>query len=147
MYKLNDVLSAFQDFSNKGKFLYHQSSTLSEVCNIPAINDYSGIYLFYDNATDELLYIGISGREASEGEIQHRKDGLRGRVLKGKQFGDFRRNTLSAKMKEENIKTLRIEWFVTYGHSEKQIPRKWEILLLNLYQKEFNRLPRWNKEI
>jgi hypothetical protein len=50
-------------------------------------------------------------------------------------------------MKEENIKTLRIEWFVTYGHSEKQIPRKWEIVLLNLYQKEFSRLPRWNKEI
>lgn len=147
MYKLNDVLSAFQDLSIKGKFLYHQNSTFSEVCNIPAINDYSGIYLFYDNATDELLYIGISGRETSEGEIQHRKDGLRGRIVKGHQFGYLRSKTLPLKMKEENIKTLRIEWFVTYGHSEKQIPRKWEIVLLNLYQKEFNRLPRWNKEI
>lgn len=147
MYNINEVLSALQEFSKKGKFFYQQHSSLSEACNIPAINDYSGIYIFYDNDTNELLYIGISGREINDGEVKHRKDGLRGRIIKGKQFGGFRKDTLPMKMREENIKTLRIEWFVTYGHGEKQIPRKWEIILLNLFLIENNRLPRWNKEI
>lgn len=147
MYKFDEVISALQDFAKKGKFLFHQNSSLSAVCNIPEINDYSGIYLFYDNNSNELLYIGISGREINNGEIQHRKDGLRGRLVKGKQFGDFRRKTLSEQMKKENISTLRIEWFVTYGFKEKVIPRKIEILLLNLFLSENNHLPRWNKEI
>ena len=147
MYRHNEIILVFQNFSKKGKFLVNEHSSLSEACNIPAINGYSGIYIFYDNDTNELLYIGISGREINDGEVKHRKDGLRGRIIKGKQFGGFRKDTLPMKMREENIKTLRVEWFVTYGHGEKQIPRKWEIILLNLFLIENNSLPRWNKEI
>ena len=147
MYNLDEVISALQQFSKKGKFLFHQNSILSEVCNVPPINNYSGIYLFYNNSNNELLYIGISGRETSEGEIKHRKDGLRGRLVNGKQFGDFRRKTLPEQMKKENIMTIRIEWFVTYGFQEKEIPRKIEIVLLHLFMSENGRLPGWNKEI
>lgn len=147
MYKFHEVISSLQEFSIKGKFLFHQKSSLSAVSNIPEINNYSGIYLFYDNNSNELLYIGISGRETSTGEIQHRKDELRGRLVNGKQFGDFRRKTLPKQMEKENIRSLRIEWFVTYGYREKEIPRKIEIVLLHLFLSENGRLPRWNKEI
>lgn len=64
-----------------------------------------------------------------------------------KEFGDFRRKTLSEQMKKEYISTLRIEWFVTYGFKENVISRKIEILLLNLFLSENGRLLKWNNEI
>jgi hypothetical protein len=74
MSELNELLT-LQNFPQKGKFKLNQYDSLRDACNIPEINDCSGIYLFYDDDTNELLYIGISGREISEGEIRHRKDG------------------------------------------------------------------------
>ncbi|MDD2287702.1 MAG: hypothetical protein PHY55_02590 [Bacteroidales bacterium] len=147
MSEFNKLISTLQNFPRKGKFKLNQHSSLTDVCNISRINDCSGVYLFYDDDTNELLYIGISGRETSDGEIRHRKDGLWGRLVKGKQFGDFRRKTLVEQMKKEGILILRVEWFITYCHDVKEIPRQWEYELLRLFLIENNRLPKWNNEL
>lgn len=147
MKEFENLIQLLQSFKKKGEFNFQENDTLKEVCNIPNESNYSGIYLFFDLKNNELIYIGISGREAKDGSIIHRKDGLRGRFLKGKQFGDFRTKTLSIQMRKENIPSLKIRWFVTYGFSEKVIPRHLEKELLQCHLNEKGKLPRWNKII
>lgn len=120
---------------------------MSEVCSIPKINELAGLYLFYDGDTNELLYVGISVRTNKEGKIVFRKDGLRGRFLKGKQFGDFRRNSLPKQMQLEEIKSLKIHWYGTYHSQCFDHPRALEIAILKAFLEQNNCLPRWNKEI
>ena len=86
-----------EKYKEKGVFEYLQNDNLSSCCNAPKEN--SGIYLIYSDTVSlaNLIYIGISGREGSNGEIIHRKDGLSGRIVKGKQFGELRRNSWSKK--------------------------------------------------
>jgi len=147
MKKFESLIQSLHNFKKKGEFTFQENDSLREVCNIPNENNYSGIYLFFNSKNNELIYIGISGREAKDGSIIHRKDGLRGRFLKGKQFGDFRPKTLSIQMQKENIQSLRIEWFVTCGFLETVIPRHLEKELLERHLFEKRRLPSWNKII
>lgn len=81
---IKDLIQDLEKYQLKGSFVFKQNSKLSEVCTIPILNDLAGLYLFYDEDTNELLYVGISGRTNKEGTIVFRKDGLRGRFLKGK---------------------------------------------------------------
>lgn len=132
---LTQLIENLENYQLKGSFVFNQTSILSEVCNIPKINDLAGLYLFYDGNSNELIYVGISGRTNKEGNIVFRKDGLRGRFLKGKQFGDFRRNS------------LKIKWYGTYHSECFDHPRTLEISILKAFLEKNNRLPRWNKEI
>lgn len=141
------LLKNLENYLLKGSFVFNQTSILSEVCNIPKINDLAGLYLFYDGDSNELLYVGISGRTSKEGNIVFRKDGLRGRFLKGKQFGDFRRNSLPKQMVLESINSLKIKWYGTYHSECFDHPRVLEISILKAFLVKNNRLPRWNKEI
>lgn len=143
----NQLLKNLENYQLKGSFVFNQTSILSEVCNIPKINDLAGLYLFYDGDSNELLYVGISGRTNKEGKIVFRKDGLRGRFLKGKQFGDFRRNSLPKQMRLEGINSLKINWYGTYHTECFDLPRVLEINLLNAFLRENNKLPKWNKII
>lgn len=77
----------------------------------------------------------------------HRKDGLRGRFLTGKQFGALRKHTWPAQMKLENIEALDIHWYVTHGAFNNDFPGELEMKLLHQYKDINNELPRWNKRI
>src|SRR5690606_23813547 len=79
---VNQLIQELEKYQLKGSFIFKQTSRLSEVCNIPTQSDLAGLYLFYDNDTNELLYVGISGRTNKDGILIFRKDGLRGRFLK-----------------------------------------------------------------
>ncbi len=141
--------SIFKDlemFKEKGSFEFRQTDRLSQVCNAP--KDSSGIYLvFADKVSDDsLIYIGISGREGERGEIIHRKDGLGGRIINGKQFEEARRKSWPRKMIEDNIQTLYVKWYVTYGKFDQIIPRPIENAYLELILKNTGSLPIWNKK-
>lgn len=146
MKYLVELLSGLQKYEAKGKFNFHGDDVLSLVCNIPVRRDYSGLYLFYSN-NKELIYVGISGREGLNGSIIHRKDGLRGRFLTGKQFGDRRSRSIPIQMKLDNISSLEIHWFVTYGENSKDIPRHIERTIIETFKFENNgERPKWNRK-
>jgi len=147
MGTVNELISNLNKYRIKGQFLFSTDDRLSQACNISVRKDYSGLYLFYEVDNGELIYIGISGRSNAAGEIVHRKDGLRGRFLTGKQFGERRSISLPSQMIAEGISALNIHWFVTYGEDSKDIPRPIEISLLETFRKEYGRLPKWNKKI
>lgn len=146
MKKIIELLSDLEKYEKKGKFHIGVNDVLILVCNIPKRNDYSGLYVFYSQ-DKELVYVGISGREGSDGNIIHRQDGLRGRFLTGKQFGDRRSKTLPIQMKLDGISSLEIHWFVTFGEGEKDIPRPIERTIIETFKMENDgNRPRWNKK-
>ncbi len=146
MNKLSKTIETLEKYPIKGVFRLNSNDLLSKVCNIPSRNDYSGIYLFYDDK-DNLIYVGISGRNGAYGNIIHRKDGLRGRFLKGKQFGDLRSKTLPIQIKKEGFDFIQVKWFVTYGESYTDIPRQIEETIIQVYKSENNNdRPKWNKK-
>lgn len=136
-----------EKYKEQGYFEYSVSDNLSSVCNAPRHS--SGIYLIFSDELklDNLIYVGISGREGSTGEIIHRKDGLGGRIVKGKQFGEPRRNSWSKKMIEDGFEKIIVQWYVTYGEFNQDIPRVLENKLLTLMLHYKGRLPIWNKKI
>ena len=134
-------------YKQNGHFFFKPQSNLSNVCNAP--NKGSGIYVIYalEKGSVNLIYIGISGRKDADGNIIHRKDGLRGRFLTGKQFGNRRQVSWPIQMQLEKIDALDIYWYVTHGEFNTDFPRDIEITLLRKYERIFGELPRWNKKI
>lgn len=134
-------------FREKGLFEFTQGDTLSQVCNAP--NHSSGIYLISaeEISLNNLIYIGISGRQGSGGEIIHRQNGIGGRITKGKQFGQARRNSWPAKMKEEGIEKLHVQWYITHGKYDQKMPREIERKLLVILQAYRGSFPIWNKQL
>ena len=132
-------------YKEKGVFEYAQNDNLSSCCNAP--RDSSGIYLIFaeEPSLINLIYVGVSGREGLNGNIIHRKDGIGGRIVKGKQFGSARRNSLSLKMREDGIKKIVVMWYVTYGKLNQDFPRPIENKILNIMLQYNCQLPLWNK--
>ena len=141
------MLDVLDSYKEKGSFNFSINDRLSQVCTAPKHS--SGIYVIYADVikAENLIYIGISGRQDSNGEIIHRKDGIGGRIVKGKQFGDGRRRSWPKKMQEDNIKVLRVKWFITYGEYNKQFPRPIEYKMLEKILSENGCLPLWNKKV
>jgi hypothetical protein len=145
MKTTSKLLSDLEKYESKGFFYFRESDVLSSVCNIPVRKDYSGLYVFYTQDR-ELIYVGISGREDRGGSIIHRKDGLRGRFLTGKQFGNRRSKTFPVQMKLDRITSLEIHWFVTYGDDSKDISRHIEKTIIEAFKIENEgKRPKWNK--
>ncbi len=134
-------------YKEQGHFFFRPNDRLALVCNAP--KNCSGIYLCYalKNGKIDLVYIGISGRKGANGNIIHRKDGLRGRFLTGKTDGILRKIYWPQKMIEENIGVLDIYWYVTHGNHNQDFPRELEMELLNKYKMLYGKLPRWNRMI
>ena len=128
-------------------FIFRPSDSLSYVCNAPSFA--SGFYVIYAflNGRHNLVYIGISGLENKNGVFKHRKDGIRGRFLTGKQFGERRQVSWSKKMETESIEHLKIRWFITYDDLKKDIPRNIEMELLKKYIELNGELPCWNNKL
>jgi len=141
------MFDELKKYRENGHFIFKPDDKLSAVCNAPKAC--SGIYLIYalENGKVNLVYIGISGKEGPDGEIKHRKDGLRGRFLSGKTEGVLRKNYWPQKMIEENIEALDIYWYVTHGEFDYDFPRGLEVGLLKNYGAIYGTLPRWNRRI
>ncbi len=146
MKSLKELIDKLDEYGTKGSFRFSPEDELAQVCNIPARRDISGIYLIY-NQLSEMIYVGISGREAADGEVIHRKDGLRGRFLSGKQFGGRRSKTLPKQIIAEGYDHLIIKWFVTYGEDSQDNPRPLEREIIQAYKREnLGKRPKWNKK-
>ena len=140
------MIEVLGNYKEKGQFIFRPTDTLSQVNNAP--NDSSGIYLIYADVinSQKLIYIGISGREGIYGEIIHRKDGLGGRIVKGKQFGERRQISWPNKMLQDGIGKLIIKWYVTHGKFDQDFPRPLERAFLEELERKNGVLPLWNKE-
>jgi hypothetical protein len=139
------MFDLLEKYKQKGHFQMKASDRLADVCNAP--NNCSGLYIIYalEQGKVNLIYIGISGRSGTEGEIIHRKGGIRGRFLSGKQFGDRRSITWPRQMELENIEALDIYWYITHGEADQDLPARIEATLLRDYFAIYGQLPRWNK--
>jgi hypothetical protein len=144
--RIEALLKVLEKYKEKGVFVFKRTDQLSHQCNAPTHS--SGIYAVYAASIkpENLIYIGISGREGKNGEIKHRIDGLGGRIVKGKQFGEARIRSWPKKMKEDGIEVIHVKWFVTYGKFDKDLPRPIENMLLRLLLAVNGKLPAWNKE-
>ena len=141
------ILNTLTKYSQKGSFTFNATDSLRVVCNAPA--DRSGIYLVFCTVSDDIIYIGRSGKRNSDGDIFVRKAGLGGmkdRIVNGHQFGKIaRRISWPTQMKIERIDAIRILWFATHDNDHNDCPTKVENILLSIFKSEYNKLPRWNK--
>ena len=141
------MLQLLNKYQKQDSFLFGVNDQLSQVCNAP--DDTSGLYIIFikEESFENIIYIGISGRNDGFSNIVHRQDGIYGRIVKGKQFGDRRQITWPIEIKKIGLEEVIIHWYETYGDYDQDFPRPIEIALLELYEKQFGRLPLWNNEI
>jgi len=136
-------------YKNTNHFFLSVDDKLPKVCNAP--NDKSGVYLVYALAKGkiDLIYIGRSGKRASDGIISIRKAGLGGlkdRIVNGHQFGKVpRRISWLNQMKIERIEALDVYWYITSDNQNDDCPDLIENILLEKYYDIFGQSPRWNK--
>ena len=140
------MFKKLEEYQVKGRFDFKSSSNLYEECTAP--RNSSGIYLIYADVVnvERLIYVGVSGREGSNGEIIHRQDGLGGHIVNNKQFGKNRSISWPIRMKEDSIKCLIIKWYVTSGARDNDLPKPIEKELLEKFESDYGRLPFWNTE-
>ena len=138
------MFEILKKYETNGSFLFNREDRLNQKCNAP--NNKSGVYLFYDNESNELIYIGRSGKLNNDGTMFVRQGGIKKRIVNGKQFGQPRRKSLPLKMEEEGIKTLKICWFITHSSNYTDCPSIIKCKLLNEYEAKTGNLPRWNNQ-
>ena len=144
------MLEGLEKYKESGIFIFKPEDRLAAVCKgIP--NDKSGVYVIYANSgkKKELVYIGRTG-QILYGYPKHRKGGLRGHFTTGKQqlgypVMNVRQISWPKKMKDDNIDTLEVQWFVTLDESTNDCPMLLEKDLLAKFQKAEGDLPAWNK--
>jgi hypothetical protein len=138
------MLHLLNNYRNQGTFRFSDTDKLSKVCNAP--KNSSGLYLVFteEEKFENIIYIGISGRDDDAGNIVHRQDGIYGRIVKGKQFGDRRQVTWPIEMQEIGVQEIIIHWYETYGELDHVFPRPIENALLELFESQFGHLPIWN---
>ena len=133
-------------YRKNGHFFFAPDQSLGEVCNAP--KDGSGVYVInaLSRGRIEIVYIGSSGKLATDGSLKQRKGGLYDRIVNGKQFDAPRRNSWPTVMQRDKIDALDIYWYGTFNKSIQHIPGYVEGLLLQKYYEIYGSLPRWNQE-
>ncbi|KYG72658.1 hypothetical protein [Roseivirga spongicola] len=139
------MLEFLERYQVKGEFSLGLNENLNDQCNAP--RKWSGIYLVFAKKIqlNHLIYIGISGRKGPNGKIIHRSDGIGGRIVKGKQFGEARRNSWQKQMRLAGFDRIYIKWYVTHGEVDIDFPREIEHDLLTKFHEASGQLPLWNK--
>lgn len=143
-----DELNKYEQHNH---FFLKSQDSLREVCNAPT--DKSGIYIVYalKNGKIELIYIGRSGKIASDSSMFIRKAGLGGikdRIVNGHQFGKTpRRISWINQMQKEGIEALDIYWYATHNQIYSDCPAVLENKLLQKHYDINGRLPKWNNEL
>jgi len=139
-----------EKYKETKSFFFELTDTLSRVCNAP--RDKSGVYLVYaiEGKQEKLIYIGRSGNKEADGSMFVRKAGSGGihdRIVGGNQFGGARRKSWKKQMEIENIKKMKIYWYVTHNENFVDCPIDVEKAVLTKYYSTHGQLPRWNKTI
>lgn len=127
-------------YTHNGSFVFCETDDLADKCNAP--KNKSGVYIVF-NQDNALVYIGRSGEKLSDGTIKHRIDGIYGRLVKGKQFGESRKKSWPQKMKKEGFSSLRVFWYNT----ENDNPEAVESILLHEFNTKFGAIPIWNGQM
>ena len=108
------------------------------------IKDEIGVYIWENNSTKEILYIGMAGKVKTNGEfvnhsVQKRLLAPRGKDLLGK---DIQTNQyVKDILKQDHIDEMNIHVFHLKAN---QIPGYIEAVLINAYFQEKKCLPRYN---
>lgn len=89
-----------------------------------------GVYLIWGErrAEKRLMYIGKSGTLKNDGQLKGQT--LLTRLTRGKQQGMQRAQFLEMSMKQSDLESLSIQWFVTFEGLRKTIPGAAEAELL-----------------
>ncbi len=127
-------------YTHNGNFVFCQLENLAEKYNAP--KNKSGVYIVF-NQDNALIYVGRSGKKLPDGTIKHRKDGIYGRLVKGKQFEKSRKKSLPLKMKEEGFSLLKVFWYDT----ENDNPEAVEYILLHEFKTKFETTLIWNSQM
>jgi hypothetical protein len=140
---MNEILKLY---SISGCFYFAVDTNLKDVCTAP--KRHGGIYCVYNykRTTKKLIYIGSSGWISQCGDFKIRRNGMFQRIVNGKQFKKKRKESWSIKMKEQNIKKIRVDWYQTFDESIEHIPAYVEALCIQKYFEENKCLPIWNTE-
>lgn len=135
------ALTELNKYTYRGEFLFYPNSQLSKICNAPY--QHGGLYLIYAEKEDfrKLVYIGISGRTNKlTGKLIARKDGLGGRIVKGKRDGKPRKYFWIEQMLIHQLDKLRIVWFVVHNEEDfYDCPESLERQLIEKYEPIWNR--------
>lgn len=136
-----EILDKYQ---TKGSFTFFKGEKLSSKCG--AIPNEPGVYLIYaiKNLKKDLVYIGASGKMNQNGTFKIQK--LRKRI-QNMQNSSMRRQTyFENKIKEMNLVSIEVKWYVTYDGVHKDLPLNIEGTLLQKHYDEFGVLPLWNNQ-
>lgn len=133
-------------FKNSGSFLFTTADDLEHVASIP--ENISGVFLVFDVKSEEekeLIMVGSSGTIQNDGTLKIKSGGLHDKIINGQQFAKTsRKYSWPAQMIKEEITTLEIVWYETYGGKIKYIPTFIEALVLQNFLTDHGKLPRWN---
>jgi hypothetical protein len=106
-----------------------------------------------NEANEKLIYIGSSGQRDKDGNLKNRNGGMRDRLINGyhpNQFGELKRIkrhiAFPNQMRKENMRGLKIYWFVTYDNNNKDFPTDVETILRSKYLLKFKALPKWHSK-
>ena len=145
------MITVNEAYDIKDSFQFNCDENLNKQCNAPKTQ--GGVYLVYEHASNQLIYIGSSGWVNQDGSFGLRKNGMWERivngdhefVIQGTKQKDKRKIIWPLKMNDDRIEQLRVDWFVTFNESIRHIPAFVEATLLQQYFDKYNVLPRWNK--
>ena len=103
-----------------------------------------GIYVWENNASKEIIYIGMAGKVKTNGEfvnhsVQKRLLASRGKDSSGKEIQT--NQYVQSVLINDNIEEMNIHVFHL---KENQIPGYIEAILINAYYQENKRLPKYN---
>ena len=128
-------------YSYNGYFPFTLNTVLSTACTAPS--RHGGIYIIYAQKGDilELMYIGRSGSfNKAMDKFVPRKDGIKGRIVRGKRDKEQRKTFWVGEMQKNQIDVLHFYWFVTYdGEAFLDIPEQIETQLIKKYSPIWNR--------
>ena len=147
--KSKSIFAPLSKYKETGSFLFKPNDQFIKACNVPK-RDVSGIYIIeaIKNDQSEIVYIGISGRKDKNGNIIHRKGGIRDRICNGYHPGTRikRHSWFPLKIKEDKVDAIKISWWITYNELVSDYPWVIENNLLVKYKETFGlgRKPRWH---
>lgn len=140
-------MERLKKYEDSGPFFFYPSPVRKDCfreCNAPS--DRSGVYLIYgiSNNIEDLVYIGLSGKLLPNGEMKHRRGGIRDRLVNGKYAENGIKITRYIywlrMMEKEGFDRLRIQWHVTHNNNYLDCPSIIENELIYKFS------PRWNRK-
>ncbi len=131
-------------YKTNGEFTFRQGNKLSEFCK--AVPHSAGVYIFstIKGVKETLVYIGASGTMHQNGNFGNQ---LMKRRLQNMQSSKIRRQIFfEAKLEQNNLDAIRVNWFVTFDKENQDLPMFIEGQLIQTYFNMYRKLPEWNRK-